>query len=142
MTTGTPKINASKTGGYVPSDRDFDGHNLKYPQRLLLPASAPGFRSASSGSMASSVSGSTKFHGLADSKAPRRVRPIPIAPPPGFETLDQVAPNGSSAPPEPKLQNHGAKPGYGQFVKMRAIAGCLDGDWSIKYVLRVTNTDS
>lgn len=49
------------------------------------------------------------------SESKRRVRPIALEPPPGLEKSQPSSTQSSS---------------YSQYVKMRAIAGCLDGDWS------------
>jgi hypothetical protein len=104
---GTKMTLSTSTGTFVPSQEDFDSHPLKYPKRLLLPNDVP----------------------LAE-PVPRRIRPIPIQPPPGFESTNPNAKTNTAASPTKSS-------GYIQFAKMRAIAGCLDGDWSSKYTFHV-----
>jgi hypothetical protein len=56
-------------------------------------------------------------------KSLRRVRPIALEPPPGFEDLQKVKSN------EGDEQQQDSK-GYTSFVTSRVVAGLLDGDWS------------
>ena len=104
---------------------DFDDH-FQYPRRLEY------------GQVGNPMLTKPVSVGGSGEQGVRRVRPVVVPPPPGFlkaplgpTAVASARPDGGSMS---ATFDDGRSVKYANYVKMRALAGALAGDWSSKCV--------